>query len=140
MKSEENIEKLLLENKNNKKSNKWHSAIGIAVMIVSLALLVVSLFGSDFTKIRWYTDILSIFIFIGIFVAVIILCKRKKSKVMLIGKCIIPIGMILSIINLINVLNMSTTTEHILKNISVSLLPVLYGFILYIIYHFIHIE
>jgi len=140
LKSEENIENLLLEKENNKKSNRRYSVIGFALMIVSLVLLMVSLFGSDFAKIRLYTDMLSIFIFIGIFVAVIILCKSKKTKVMFIGKCIIPIGMILSIINLIDVLNMNTNTEHILKNISVSLLPMLYGFILYIIYHFIHPE
>ena len=132
-KSEENIRFLLWENENSRKANQWNMALGLGVLILCLLLFGVSLWGIEFTKIIWYLDIPSLIAVMGVLAAIRLLSRNQAiSEESPVERCIFPVGVMISIINMICMLNL-TTYEYLLKNIAVPILPMLYSSIIYIV-------
>ena len=130
-KSEENIRGLLWENENSRKANQWNMALGLGVLIMCPLLFGVSLWGMDLAKIIWYLDIPSLIAVVGVLIGLRLL-SRSQSEDSFVERCIFPVGVMISIINMIYMLNL-TTYDYLLKNTAVAILPMLYSSIIYIV-------
>lgn len=130
--SEENIKGLLLENEYSRKKNLWNRVLGLGVLVLCLLLFGISLLGTDFTKIVWYVDFPSIIAVVGVLTALKLLSKNKLDGNGFVERCVFPVGVMVSILNMIVMLNLSTD-KYLLKNVAVCILPILYSAIIYIV-------
>lgn len=126
-KSEENIKALLRKNETNRKNNLLNIVLGLSVLTLCLLLFLLSLLGTDFAKVIWYIDLPSIIAVAGILTAIRLLSKKKCF----VERCIFPVGVMTSIMNIIAMLN--SATDNYLKNFTVCILPVLYSAVIYIV-------
>jgi len=132
LRSEKNIKELILENESNRKNNRWKIIIGISVLALSLFMCVVFLFGTDFSRIIWFIDAPSIIIFVCVLTALSLVSKNAlTSDRNLAERCIFPVGVIMSILNIITMLN--STEDIYMKNIAICILPILYSSFVYVV-------
>jgi len=129
--SEENVKNLLLENECNRKNNYRNKILGLTVLVLCLFLFGTSLLGMDFTKIVWYIDFPSIMAVVGILTALKLLSQNKLPETCFVEQCVFPVGIIVSILNMVVMLN-STADNYLLKNVAVCILPILYSAVIYI--------
>ena len=130
--TEKNLKELILENKTNRKNNRRNIIIGLSVLALSLFMFVIFLLGTDFTKIIWFIDFPSIFVFMCVLSALSIISKSAlTSESDTVVRCIFPVGVMMSIFNMITMLN--TTEEINMKNIAICILPILYSSVVYVV-------
>lgn len=129
--SEENVKNLLLENECNRKNNYRNKILGLTVLVLCMFLFGTSLLGMDFTKIVWYIDFPSIIAVVGILTALKLFSQNIKAEICFVEQCIFPVGVIVSILNMVVMLN-STADNYLLKNVAVCILPIFYSAIIYI--------
>ena len=130
--SEENIKELLLENESERKNNQRNKVLGLGILVICLLLYGISLYGTEFNKIFWYVDIPSIIAVVGILTALRLLFIKKITENDFVERCVFPIGIIVSVLNMIVMLN-STANKYLLNNLAVCILPILYSAIIYIV-------
>lgn len=131
--AEKNIKELILENESSRKNNRCNIIMGLSVLILSFFMLVISLLGTDFTKVIWYVDFPSIIVFACVLTALRLISKSGlTSENKIIEQCTFPIGVMMSIMNIITMLN--STTDIYMKNIAICILPLLYSSITYIVW------
>ena len=130
--AEKNLKELILENENNRKNNRRNIIIGLSVLALSLFLFVTFLLGTDFIKIIWFIDFPSIFILVCVLTALSLISKSiLTSESNTVERCIFPVGVMMSILNMITMLN--TTEEINMKNIAICILPILYSSVVYVV-------
>ena len=106
--------------------------LGLGVLVICLLLYGISLYGTKFNKIVWYVDIPSIITVVGILTALRLLSIKKITENDFVERCVFPIGIIVSVLNMIVMLN-STANNYLLSNLAVCILPILYSAIIYIV-------
>ena len=130
--AEKNLKELILENENNRKNKCRNVIIGLSVLVLSLFLFVTFLLGTDFIKIIWFIDFPSIFVFMCVLSALSIISKSAlTSESDTVVRSIFPVGVMMSILNMITMLN--TTEEINRKNIAICILPILYSSVVYVV-------
>lgn len=130
--AEKNLKELILENENNRKNNRRNIIIGLSVLALSLFMFVIFLLGTDFTKIIWFIDFPSIFILVCVLTALSLISKSiLTSESNTVERCIFPVGVMMSIFNMITMLN--ATEDIYMKNITICILPILYSSVAYVV-------
>lgn len=130
--AEKNIKELILENESNRKNNRWNIIIGLSVLVLSLFMFAIFLLGTDFTKVIWFIDIPSIVVFLCALTALSLISKStQESEGNVVERCTFPVGVMMSIINVITMLN--STEKIYIKNITICILPILYSALVYVI-------
>ena len=130
--AEKNLKELILENENNRKNNRRNIIIGLSVLVLSLFMFVIFLLGTDFTKIIWFIDFPSIFILVCVLTALSLISKSiLTSESNTVERCIFPVGVMMSIFNMITMLN--ATEDIYMKNIAICILPILYSSVVYVV-------
>ena len=131
-KAEKNIKELILDNESNRKNNRWNMIIGLGVLTLSLFMFVIFLIGTDLSRIIWFIDAPSIIIFVCILTALSLVSKNALTSEMNVAeRCIFPVGVIMSILNMITMLN--STEDIYMKNIAICILPILYSSVVYVV-------
>lgn len=131
LKAEKNIKALIKENEHNRKNNRYNLIVGLSVLILGFFTLITSLLGTDLTRVAWFIDFPSVFVFVCVLTALRFMTKSEiESKV--VEKCIFPVGVMMTIMNVIVMLN--STSDFYMKNIAICILPLLYSAITYIIW------
>jgi len=130
--TEKNLKELILENETNRKNNRRNIIIGLSVLALSLFMFVIFLLGTDFTKIIWFIDFPSIFILVCVLTALSLISKSTlTSESNTVERCIFPVGVMMSIFNMITMLN--STEDIYMKNITICILPIFYSSVAYVV-------
>ena len=123
IRAEKNIKELILDNESNRKNNRWNIIIGLSVLALSLFMFVIFLFGIDFRRIIWFIDAPSMLIFLCVLISLSLISKNASvNEISVTERCIFPVGVIMSILNLITMLN--STEDIYMKNITICILPI----------------
>ena len=126
--TEKNLKELILENENNRKNNRRNIIIGLSVLALSLFMFTIFLLGTDFTKIIWFIDFPSIIVFMCVLTALSLISKGTLDTV---EHCIFPVGVMMSVLNMITMLN--SVEDIYMKNIAICSLPILYSSVVYVV-------
>lgn len=130
-KSEENIKGLLKENESNQKNNYRNTILGIGILFFCLVLFGISLFGSDYSEMIRYVDGFSVLVVAGSLTALRLISRNVMTDSDgFLEHCVFPVGVIVSICNVVAMINIEKSSDW--RNITVSLLPILYSSIIYI--------
>ena len=122
------LKELILENENNRKNNRRNIIIGLSVLALSLFMFTIFLLGTDFAKIIWFIDFPSIIVFMCVLTALSLISKGTLDTV---EHCIFPLGVMMSILNMITMLN--SAEDIYMKNIAICSLPILYSSVVYVV-------
>lgn len=134
-KAEENIMSLIEENERNKRNGLVQYVIGGVLVVLGLLLLGVSIKDSSVYSVVWYLDLPSALL-MALFICVCILLAKDKTKlsvISMIKNVSIPVGLFISLFSAIYVLANISEMGKLLPSLSVCLLPVLYGLVIYIV-------
>ena len=132
IRAEKNIKELILDNESNRKNNRWNIIIGLSVLALSLFMFVIFLFGIDFRRIIWFIDAPSMLIFLCVLISLSLISKNASvNEINVTERCIFPVGVIMSILNLITMLYSSE--DIYMKNIAICILPILYSSVVYVV-------
>ena len=137
-KAEETIMTLIKENETNKKTGIVSLVGGIVLLLVAFVLISVStMVGITGLRVfpAYFIDAPSL-IFLLIFEGAILLlsgCKNLLSVLNVLDKTILPTGFVIAFIGVIEVFAMTTSTEHLIPNICVAVLPLFYAFLVKIL-------
>lgn len=134
-KAEENIMSLIEENEKNKRNGLVQYVIGGVLVVLGLLLLGVSIKDSSVYSVVWYLDLPSALL-MALFICVCILLAKDKTKlsvISMIKNVSIPVGLFISLFSAIYVLANISEMGKLLPSLSVCLLPVLYGLVIYIV-------
>lgn len=138
-KAEENIMTLWKKNDQNKKKNSRMILVGIVFVFLGCFMLIIGNFGiggvTTTHYFKWYFDGLTILVEALLVVACILLSGAASGRDILkvTEKVILPIGGVLVIFQLINVLMQSQDHLALTWNLAIVILPILYAFIAYVI-------
>lgn len=134
-KAEENIMSLIEENEKNKRNGLVQYVIGGVLVVLGLLMLGVSIKDSSAYSVVWYLDLPSALL-MALFICVCILFSKEKTKlsvISMIKNVSIPVGLFISLFSAIYVLANISEMGKLLPSLSVCLLPVLYGLVIYIV-------
>lgn len=130
-KAEENIMNLLKEGQKDKKSERWTVALGIVLLAVVLFV--------DMKIIRldvlMFLDVWSVLLPSCIWAAIVLISgKRKKADIIrILKKTAIPVGGIVTLISIVNLLGQLSNPEVIGATLAVAMLTMIYSLIVYVV-------
>jgi transcriptional regulator with XRE-family HTH domain len=130
-KAEESVKIVLEDNSKLKKSLKT-VFLGSAFLIACFLFLLLSLIGTNISRLGDFFDIFSIVSVLGILIAIRLIGIRRADINKVFDKCILPVGLAVSLVNLIMAIKYSADGK-LGSNVAVCLLPLLYAAIIYII-------
>lgn len=134
-KAEENIKMLLEKNDKNEKASKLRLFLGIPMLFLAFLLVGFSNAGlSVFGQLGWYVNGTALFSIAVCLVACFILngSKGKKEILTMVEKLVLPITALITLINVVNALY-SNGPGEIYYPLAVSMLPLLYGLVGYVV-------
>lgn len=138
MTAEENMMKLLVENKTKEKKGFWIQIIcGLLLFIMGILLFLVTNFGFTWNEAAWFLDPMMFCIEIICLVAGVLIsgnfAKGMDSILAFCRKAIIPLGAFLTVFQIANVLSWSVNAISAYSTIAIGCLPLLYALGIYII-------
>ncbi|MDY3274247.1 MAG: helix-turn-helix domain-containing protein [Agathobacter sp.] len=138
-KTEETIVNLLKEGEHMRKGRWVHLVLGIIALALGFSMIFMDSFMGGMSA-GWFYDPVTIISMLLICVAGVFLTGAWKKRVVIstLRKIVLPAGAIISVVNTMNVLNNllleSDGTQLKLMLTSCTLLPLLYAFILYLVF------
>jgi len=136
--AEENIMKLLEENKTNGKKGMYIQIIcGVLVALMGILLLLVTNFGLTWAAAAWYLDPMTLGIELICLAACLLisgnLTKGRTEIIAFCRKAIIPLGGFLTLFQIANALNAQIDAAAAYGAVAVGTLPLLYALGIYMI-------
>lgn len=133
VKAEENIKLLMNSKDENRKAKIILTVLGVVLVILSIVSNILAISGTG----HLFHNLLHIpsLIFIVIIELGIVLISRPKSKtqiIYLIHKSVIHSSVLCMILGFFSIFTIGISVDALLANMSIALLPVVYGIIIYI--------
>lgn len=135
VKAEENMIHLLRENEDNRKNSKVQLAVGIALGILTLILLLGITGGAGLHVLVWFIDLPSL-LGIMLICTAVVLCsgvKGKKEVLHIVQKAVIPAGLFMALTAGVVLLGSIGNIEYIGPNLAVAFLSLTYAVLIYLI-------
>ena len=135
VKAEENMIHLLKENEDNRKNSKVQLAVGIALGILTLILLLGITGGAGLHVLVWFIDLPSL-LGIMLICTAVVLCsgvKGKKEVLHIVQKAVIPAGLFMALTAGVVILGSIGNIEYIGPNLAVAFLSLTYAVLIYLI-------
>ena len=135
VKAEENMIHLLKENEDNRKNSKVQLAVGIALGILTLILLLGITGGAGLHVLVWFIDLPSL-LGIMLICTAVVLCsgvKGKKEVLHIVQKAVIPAGLFMALTAGVVLLGSIGNIEYIGPNLAVAFLSLTYAVLIYLI-------
>lgn len=135
VKAEENMIHLLRENEDNRKNSKVQLAVGIALGILTLILLLGITGGAGLHVLVWFIDLPSL-LGIMLICTAVVLCsgvKGKKEVLHIVQKAVIPAGLFMALTAGVVILGSIGNIEYIGPNLAVAFLSLTYAVLIYLI-------